>query len=117
MQNIQVPALWFWASLIYFCISILWSCAMLIGALLIYRKVMPLVNETRIQVRRVSDQARSVALHAAHTAEVVHAQTQHLLGTASQAGAIATRPARTLGAAVTGMLAAARVVNFVRKVL
>lgn len=112
----QVPSYWIVASSIYFCISILWSVGLVIGMVLLYKKTMPVLTEARVQLRRVSNQAKSVAIKASNTADIVHAQTQNLIGNAHSAGNDVTRQARTVGAALTGVLVAARVVNFVRKV-
>jgi hypothetical protein len=112
----QVPDIWLWASGIYFVISIIWSVVLTAGMFLIYRKTMPILTETRTQINKVSTQAKSIAAKASNTAEIVHAQTQNLIGNAQSAGGMVTRQARTLGAALTGVLIAARVVNFVRKV-
>ena len=113
----QVPAWWIWASGIYFGLSILWTTALSIGAWMMYRKIMPLVTEARLQVRRVSEQARTVASKASRTADLVHTQAQHLLGNADSAGSRLTGQARTVGAALSGLLVAVRVINFVRKLI
>jgi hypothetical protein len=113
----QVPTLWIWASGIYFFLSIVWTVGLTIAVLMVYKRVMPLVTETQTQVRRVSSQARAVAAKASQTADIVHSQTQHLLGNAESAGNQVTKQARTVGAALTGLLVAVRVVNFVRKLI
>jgi hypothetical protein len=113
----QVPTWWVWVSGIYFIVSILWSIGLIAGMLMVYQKVMPIIAESRIQVRRVTDQARGIATKASSTAEIVHVQTQRFLGNANSAGSLVTQQARTIGAALTGILIAARVVSFVRKIL
>jgi len=114
---IEVPTWWIWISGCFFILSIVWTVGLSVGAWMLYKKTMPLVNEAQTQVRRVSDQARVVAVKASQTADIVHAQTQNLLGNAQSTGNQVTRQARTVGAALTGLLVAARVVNFVRKVI
>lgn len=113
----QVPTWWVWVSSIYFIISILWSVGLIVGLFMVYQKVMPIIAESRIQVRRVTTQAKGIATKASSTAEIVHVQTQRFLGNANSAGNLVTQQARTIGAALTGVLIAARVVNFVRKIL
>jgi hypothetical protein len=113
----QVPTWWVWVSSIYFIISIVWSVGLVIGLLLVYQKVMPIIAESRIQVRRVTDQAKGIASKASNTAEIVHVQTQKFLGNANSAGNLVTQQARTIGAALTGVLIAAKVISFVRKIL
>ena len=113
----QVPTWWVWVSGIYFMVSMLWSVGLIVGLLMVYKKIMPIIAESRIQVRRVTDQAKGIASKASSTAEVVHVQTQKFLGNANSAGNLVTQQARTIGAALTGVLIAARVVNFVRKIL
>jgi len=113
----QVPTWWVWASGIYFVVSIIWSFALTIGLLMVYQKVMPIMAESRIQVRRVTEKAKGIATKASNTAEIVHLQTQKFLGNANSAGSLVTQQARTIGAALTGVLIAARVVTFVRKIL
>ena len=113
----QFPGWWVWFSGIYFIISIIWSIGLCVGLFMMYKKVMPLINETRLQLRRVTNQAKTVAAKASNTADIVHAQTQNLLGNAQSAGSMVTRQARTVGAALTGLLVAARVINFVRKMI
>ena len=111
----QVPTWWVWASGIYFVISMLWSIGLIAGLFMVYQKVMPIIAESRIQVRRVTEKAKGIASKASSTAEIVHVQTQKFLGNANSAGHLVTQQARTIGAALTGVLIAARVVNFVRK--
>lgn len=113
---LQVPTWWVWASGVYFALSILWTLGLCIGLWVLYRKVTPILTEARVQMRRVSDQAKSVAARASNTADIVHSQAQHLLGAAETAGTQVTRQARTVGAALTGLLVAVRVVNFVRRI-
>jgi hypothetical protein len=113
---LQVPTVWIVLSCVYFVVSILWSIGLCVGLWIVYGKVMPVLSEARIQVRRVTDQAKSVAARASSTADIVHVQTQNLLGNAQSAGNMVTRQARTVGAALTGLLIAARVIHFVRKV-
>lgn len=113
----QVPLWWIIVSEIYFILSILWTIGLTIGVLVMYREAMPLIKEARVQIRRVSGQARNIAVKASSTAEIVHAQTQNLLGNANSAGTLVTRQARTMGAALTGLLVAAKVMNFVRKMI
>jgi len=113
----QVPTWWVWFSGIYFIISILWSGGLVVGLFLAYKKVMPIISESRLQVRRVADQAKGIASKASNTAELVHVQTQKFLGNANSAGNLVTQQARTIGAALTGVLIAARVINFVRKMI
>lgn len=112
----EVPAYWIWASVIYFVISIIWSVALVAGMLMLYKKVMPVLTEARTQVKRVSNQAKGVAMKASNTANIVHVHTQNLLGNANSTGFQVTSKARSVGAALTGVLVAARVMNFVRKV-
>ena len=113
----QVPTWWVWVSSIYFIVSILWSMGLVVGLVLVYQKVMPIITESRQQVRRITDQAKSIAAKASSTAELVHVQTQRFVGNANSAGGLVTQQARTFGAAITGVLIAARVVKFVRKIL
>lgn len=112
---VEVSPVWLWVSGIYFFISIVWNAALVFALFKLYNKTMPLITEAQLQVRRVGGQARSIAAKASNTAEIVHSQTQNLLGNAQSAGSLVTRQARTVGAALTGLLIAARVVNFVRK--
>jgi hypothetical protein len=114
---LQVPVWWVYVSSIFFILSIVWTVALSCGVWIAYRRVMPLIKEAQTQVRRVSNQARTVATKASATADIVHAQTQHLLGNAESAGSMVTKQARTFGAALTGLLVAVRVVNFVRKII
>lgn len=112
-----VPVWWAWVSALYFIVSTVFICALCGALFVLYLRVMPVLKEAQIQVRRVSSQAKAVAVKASNTADIVHAQTQHLLGNAQSAGNQVTRQARTVGAALTGLLVAARVVSFVRKAL
>ncbi len=113
---IQVPDWWVVLSGIYIIVSLIWTIVLCVGVYMLYRKTMPVLQEARTQIRRVSEQAKSVAIKASNTADIVHAQTQHLLGTAQSAGNQMTQSARAVGAAFTGLVVAARVINFVRKV-
>jgi hypothetical protein len=114
---VQVPLWWIWVSGIFFLFFFVWNIVLIAAGVLLYQKAMPLIKETQLQVRRVSGQAKSIAAKASNTAEIVHAQTQNLLGNAQSAGGLVTRQARMIGAALTGVLVAARVINFVRKVI
>jgi hypothetical protein len=116
-MQVSIPEWWIYASGIYFSVSILWSVCLCIGLFILYRKVMPLITETQTQVRRVSSQAKSIAAKASNTADIVHAQTQRLLGSAETASSRMTRQARTVGVGLTTLLVAARIVSFVRRSL
>lgn len=116
MQTVNVPTWWLVLSGLYFLLTLLWTVGISVLVFVLYKKVMPLVDEGRIQIRRVSNQAKGVAVKASNTVDIVHAQTQNLLGNADSAGTQVTRQARSVGAALTGVLVAARVVNFVRKI-
>ena len=50
----QVPTWWVWASGIYFVVSMVWSIILTVGLFMVYQKVMPIMAESRIQVRRVT---------------------------------------------------------------
>jgi hypothetical protein len=82
---------------------------------MLYKKIMPVLSEARVQVKRVSGQAQNIAAKASSTAEFVHEKTQHFLGDAKIAGNTMTRQARTVGAALSAVLLAAQIVKFVRK--
>jgi len=99
----QVPTWWVWASGVYFIISILWSFGLCFGLFMVYKKVMPLISEARIQVRRVTEQAKGIATKASNTADIVHVHTQNFLGNANSAGNLVTQQARNIGAALTGV--------------
>lgn len=111
-----VPTWWVWFSGVYFVVSMVWSVVLIVGLIMVYNKVMPLISEARIQVRRVTEQAKGIATKASNTADIVHVHTQNFLGNANSAGNLVTQQARNIGAALTGVLIAARVVNFVRKI-
>jgi len=113
----QVPSWWIWFSGFYFVFSSIWTIALCIAAWMLYKKAMPIITEAQIQVRRVGNQARGVAIKASNTADIVHAQTQRLLGNAETTSSQVTQQARVVGAALTSLIVATRVVNFVRKVI
>ena len=112
----EVPIWWLVVSFLYFVFSIVWSIVLVVGMVLLYQKVMPVLTEARTQVKRVSGQAKGVAMKASNTANIVHVHTQNLIGNANSTGFQVTSKARSVGAALTGLLVAARVMNFVRKV-
>ena len=58
---VEIPAYWVVISCIYFAVSILWSVVFVVGMILLYKKVMPVLTEARTQVKRVSNQAKGVA--------------------------------------------------------
>ena len=117
IRMVEVPSWWVVASGIYFVISIIWSVSLVVGLLVAYKKVMPLLANARTQAQRVTGQAKAIAAKASNTADIVHAQTQHLLGNANQASNRVTGQARTVGSALTVLLVASRVVNFVRRMI
>ena len=43
----EVPAVWVWASCIYFVVSIIWSVVLVVGMVKLYQKVMPVLTEGR----------------------------------------------------------------------
>jgi uncharacterized protein YybS (DUF2232 family) len=112
----QVPPWWVYLSATYMIVSLVWTVGLCLGLLRLYRKTMPVLREAQVQLRRVSDQAKSVAIKASNTADIVHAQTQHLLGDARSTGTQMTQSARAFGATFTGLVIAGRVLSFVRKV-
>lgn len=112
----EVPTYWVVLSCIYFVLSIIWSAVLVGGAFFLYKKTMPILTEARTQVKRVSGQAKGIAQKASSTANIVHVHTQNLIGNANSTGFQVTSKARSAGAVLTGVLVAARVMNFVRKV-
>lgn len=116
MTTVNIPTWWLVLSGMYFLLTLVWTVGLTVLVVKLVKQVLPLIEEGRVQLRRVSSQAKGVAVKASNTVDIVHAQTQHLLGNAESAGTQVTRQARTVGAALTGLLVAARVVNFVRKV-
>lgn len=114
---INIPTWWLVLSGLYFFLTLAWTVALTVLVVKVVKKVLPLVDEARVQVRRVSGQAKNVAAKASSTVDIVHAGTQNLLGNADAASTQVTRQARAAGAALTGVLVAARVINFVRKAL
>lgn len=117
MATVEVPVWWLWASGIFFIVSVVWSIALGVAVVVITRRVVPLISDTQAQIRQVSEQVRVVSAKVSNTADIVHAQTQNLLGNANSAGGMVTRQARTVGTAVTLVLVAARVMNFVRRMM
>ena len=117
MTNVTIPTWWLVLSGLYFVLTLAWTVALTVIVVQVLKKVLPLVEEARVQVRRVSGQAKNVAAKASSTVDIVHAGTQSLLGNADAAGSQVTRQARAVGAALTGAMVAARVINFVRKAL
>ena len=115
--TVNVPTWWIVISGIYFLLSVIWSAAVIGGAIVVTKKLLPILTEAKTQVRRVSGQAKAVAAKASNTADIVHAQTQNLLGNANTTGNLVTAQARTVGAALTGVLVAARVIKFVRRII
>lgn len=113
---LQVPGWWVWASGVYFALSIVWTLGLCVGVWMLYSKVTPILTEAKVQLHRVSDQAKNIASRVSNTADSVHTQAQRLLGSADSAGSQVTRQARTVGAALTGILVAVRVIHFVRKI-
>lgn len=112
----EVPTYWVVLSCIFFVVSFVWSVVLAVGGFMIYKKVMPVLTEARTQVKRVSGQAKGVAMKVSNTANVVHVHTQNLIGNANSTGFQVTSKARSAGAVLTGVLVAARVMNFVRKI-
>ena len=115
MNTVTIPTWWFYISGLYFILTLVWTIVLTVLVVQVLKKVLPLVDEARVQVRRVSSQAKNVAAKASSTADIVHAQTQHLLGNANSAGNQVAQQARTVGAALTGVMVATRIINMVRK--
>lgn len=115
MNTVTIPTWWFFLSGLYFILTFVWTVVLTVLVVQVLRKVLPLVDEARVQVRRVSSQAKNVVAKASSTADIVHSQTQNMLGNANSAGNQVTQQARTVGAALTGVLVATRVIKFVRK--
>lgn len=115
MNTVTIPTWWFFISGLYFILTFVWTIALTVLVIQVLRKVLPLVDEARVQVKRVSGQAKIVVAKASSTADIVHSQTQNLLGNANSAGNQVTQQARTVGAALTGVLIATRIITFVRK--
>ncbi len=113
---IEVPLWWVWASGLYCIVSIIWSVVLVGGMIMLYTKVMPVLSEAKLQLRRVTGQAQSIGAKASTTAELVHVKTQHFLGDAKKAGNTMTKQARTVGATISAVLVASQVIKFVRKV-
>src|SRR5690349_4354643 len=98
----ELPTWWIVVSGLAFLISILLNAALIIGGVVVWGKLGPLLTEARDQVKRIGDKAADITTTAKSTVDTVHDRTEQILGTAQDASANAVQ---RIGAASTALTA------------
>lgn len=112
-----IPAWWFAVSGICFGISILFNIALIVGGIIAWSRIGPVLTELRDQVRRLGEQGQHIAETARSTVDTVHDRTTRILGTAEDASARVTQKVGAASAALTGLFVVMRIVGFARGIM
>lgn len=110
----QLPAWWIVVSGLAFLISILLNAALIVGGIIAWGKVGPLLTEARDQVKRLGDRAADITATAKSTVDTVHDRTEQILGTAQEASSTAVQKIGAASTALTTIFVVLRIASYAR---
>jgi len=113
----EIPGWWFWISGAAFLVSMLLNIGLIVGGIIAWGRIRPVLAEARDQLRRVGDKTSDIADKARSTVETVHDRTQRLLGTAEQSSAEVTKRIGAASAAITALFVGLRIAGYARGLL
>ena len=110
-----MPLAWFWISLAaLICATVLF----LVSGFLLVRilgQVLPMLDETRSQVRDLGDLAAGSIGHAADAMDIVESRVSQAMDQAAASGKAAANQALGVGTALSGLYMATKLVGALRK--
>ncbi len=110
----EIPPAWLWVSGICFGMSIVLNLALIVGGIIFWSKIGPLIEDLRNQVKRLGDRANDITSTAKQTVDIVHNRTEKILGSAEEASANVSQRIGAASTALTTAFIAMRVIGFVR---
>jgi len=110
----EVPTWVLMSAGIYFILSTVLYLALIIGLIVAWGKIKPVLDEVQQQVRRIGDKTDAIATTAKGTVDNIQQKTTQILGAAEESSAHVTQRIRAASAALTTLFVAARIYGFVR---
>jgi hypothetical protein len=110
----QLPLWWLILSGAAFLVSVLLNVALIIGGLMIWGKLGPLLSEARDQVKRIGDKASDITTTAKTTVDIVQQRTGQILGTAQEASTDMVQRIGAASTALTAIFVVLKVANYAR---
>jgi hypothetical protein len=108
------PDWWYALSGWCFGLSILANVVLVVVLVVLALKVLPLIRDLQVQVRRIGEKATDIATTAQSTMNVVHDRTTQILGSAETASAEVVRRVSVASAGITALFVAARILGALR---
>src|SRR5258708_25620248 len=110
----QLPPWWIYISGLAFLISILLNAALIIGGMVIWGKLGPLLTEARDQVKRIGDKANDITTTAKSAVDTVQSHTGQILGTAQEASSDVLQKVGAASTALTAVFVVLRIASYAR---
>ncbi len=109
-----LPPVWVWLSAFAFGLASLWLVSSLFVFAQILRRVMPLMDDLKGNVREIGDLAATTVSHASLTMDMVEQRVGQAMSQANTGSAIATRQSVGVGTVLTGLYLASRAAMMLR---
>ncbi len=110
----QLPEWWIVFSGLAFLTSFLLNIALIIGGVLVWGKLRPLLTEARDQVKRIGDKANDITTTAKSAVDTVQSRTGQILGTAQEASTDVLQKIGAASTALTALFVVFRIASFAR---
>lgn len=114
MEAMNIPDWWLIVTGVFFAVSLLLNVGLIVGGLIAWKKIGPLLEETRRQVHEVGGRTSHIAASAQDTVDLVKQKTTRILGSAEEASAEVARRAAVVGGAMTALFVGTRIVGALR---
>lgn len=109
-----IPTIWLWVSGISFALAALLNIGMIVGGIIAWGKISPLLTQAQTQIKSLGDKGNEIADKAKGTVEIVHDRASSILGTAEEASGRVTQRIGAASAALTGIFVILRIVAFAK---
>jgi len=110
----EIPTAWLWVSGVCFALSALLNVGLIIGGIIAWGKIGPLVSELQKQVKQLGDKGNQIADKAKTTVDIMHNRAESILGSAEDASGRVAQKIGAASAALTGAFVLLRVLAFAR---
>src|SRR3954451_12242679 len=110
----QLPTWWIVFSGLAFLTSFLLNVGLIIGGVVVWGKLGPLLTEARDQVKRIGDKANDITTTAKSTVDTVQSRTGQILGTAQEASTDVLQKVAAASTALTAAFVVLRIASYAR---
>ena len=110
----EIPTWWLLVSGIAFAFSALLNIGLIIGGIIAWGTISPLLTQAQTQIKSLGDKGNQIAEKAKDTVDIVHDRATGILGTAEEASGRVTQRIGAASAALTGIFVILRIAAFAR---